>query len=59
MKQLYKDKICSNCANLNCTNNIQETKYQEVIVDQISTTTVVKCTDFICKCKRKKVRQKW
>lgn len=59
MKQLYKDKICSNCANLNCTNNIQETKYQEVIVDQISTTTVVKCADFICAKKRRKKPGEW
>lgn len=52
MKQLYKDKICSNCVNKNCTHNIQE--YKVIEEDQVS--TIVKCTDFICKNKRKQVK---
>lgn len=59
MKELYREKICSNCCNENCTNNIKENKFQELIIDQISTTTVVKCADFICKKKRKKTPLEW
>lgn len=55
MKQLYKDKICSNCVNKNCTHNIQESIIEED--NQIS--TVVKCADFICKSKRKKTPANW
>lgn len=50
MKQLYKDKICSNCSNENCTHNIKESK----IIEEEQISTVVKCADFICKDKRKK-----
>lgn len=62
MKQLYKDEVCPNCINEECTNNIKEEQYEEVIQDKISITTVMKCTDFICAKKRKKVprnRQRW
>ncbi len=51
----YRKEICINCSNENCSNNIKETKYQEVIVDQISTTTVIKCGGFIAKNKKSKL----
>lgn len=41
---LYKEKICSNCANKNCTNRIREI--------QIDKVTIIKCDDFICKNSR-------
>ena len=53
LEERYRKEICINCSNENCSNNIKETKYQEVIVDQISTTTVIKCGGFIAKNKRK------
>ena len=55
MKQLYKDKICSNCVNENCTHNIKESK----IIEEEQISTVVKCADFICAKKRKQTIQKW
>lgn len=55
MEKLYKLEICTNCANKNCTNKIQVTRTQDVIVDQISTVTTVKCEDFICKDRGKKI----
>lgn len=55
MKQLYKDKICSNCSNENCTHNIKESK----IIEEEQISTVVKCADFICTKKRKQTSQKW
>lgn len=54
MKELYKKEICINCMNENCTNNIEEIRTQELTIEQISTTTTVKCADFICKNKRRK-----
>lgn len=54
MKELYKKEICINCANENCKNRIKEIKTQDICIGQISTTTIVKCKDFICKNKRKK-----
>ncbi len=48
----YKKEICINCNNPNCSNDIKETKYQEVSAEQISTTTVVKCNGFMAKNKR-------
>lgn len=54
MIDLYKRMICTNCANKDCTNNIKETKTQELTIEQISTSTIVKCKDFVCKNKRKR-----
>ena len=47
---LYKEKICSNCANENCTNRIREM--------QIDKVTTIKCDDFICKNSRNRTRRK-
>lgn len=54
MIDLYKRMVCTNCANKKCTNNIQEIKTQELTIEQISTSTIVKCKDFVCKNKRKR-----
>ena len=54
MKELYKKEICINCANENCTNRIEETRKLELIIEQMSTATTVKCKDFVCKNKRVK-----
>lgn len=62
MIDLYKRMICTNCANENCSNNIKEIKTQELTIEQISTSTIIKCNDFICKNKRKRKMiafQKW
>lgn len=55
MKQLYKDKICSNCVNEKCTHDIREYK----VIEEEQVSTVVKCADFICAKKRKQTSQKW
>ena len=52
-EQLYKEKICSNCANENCKNRIKTTTQLDLVIEQMSTTTVMKCEDFVCKEKRK------
>lgn len=54
MKELYKEEICRNCVATNCKHKIRVNNYQELLGNQISTTTVIKCDDFICKKKRKK-----
>lgn len=59
MKQLYKKKICTNCENENCTNNIKRINFQEVVDDQISTTTIIKCEDFIARNRRNKKPLNW
>lgn len=59
MEQLYKENICTNCENKNCTNNIKRINFQEVVDDQISTTTIIKCDDFIAKNKRNKESTNW
>ena len=48
---IYKEKICTNCANNNCTHKIEEVQEDKA--------TVIKCNDFICKEKRKKVPRNW
>lgn len=48
---IYKEKICTNCANNNCTHSIEEVKEDKAIV--------IKCNDFVCKEKRKKVPKNW
>ena len=48
----YKKEVCINCANDNCTNNIKEIKTQDITIEQISTTTIVRCDDFLCKYRR-------
>lgn len=53
MIDLYKRMVCTNCANEKCTNNIKEIKTQELTIEQISTSKIIKCTDFICKNKRR------
>lgn len=53
MNDLYRKEICSNCANDDCKDRIEQTRKLELVIDQLSTTTVVKCKDFICKNKRK------
>ncbi len=58
MKELYKKEICINCANENCTNGIEEIKTQELVIEQIRTTTIIRCKDFICKNKRLKRNKK-
>ena len=45
-EQLYKEQICSNCANKNCK--------LELVTMKIDKTIVIKCKDFINKFKRKK-----
>lgn len=54
MNELYKEEICRNCVAEKCNNRIKVKTYQELLGNQISTTTVIKCDDFICKKKRKK-----
>lgn len=58
MNELYKKEICINCANEECANRIEETKKLELVGDQMSTTTIIKCKDFICKNKRPKKNKK-
>lgn len=58
MDELYKKEICINCANENCKNRIEEIKTQDLTIEQISTTTIVKCKDFICKNRRRKRNKK-
>ena len=55
----YKNKVCTNCDNSNCTNKIKITRTQDICIEQISTITTVKCKDFICKEKRKKTPIHW
>jgi hypothetical protein len=45
-EELYKEKICSNCANENC-------ERLELVTMKIDTTIVIKCKGFIRKNKRK------
>ncbi len=54
MNELYKEEICKTCVAEKCNNRIKVKTYQELLDNQISTTTVIKCDDFICKKKRKK-----
>lgn len=54
----YRKEVCINCANNNCTNNIKEIKTQDITIEQISTTTIVRCDDFVCKNKRNPIHQK-
>ena len=53
MIELYKKTICSNCANKSCTNNIKIITTQDLCIEQIYTTTIVKCDDFICKISKR------
>lgn len=55
----YKEKICPNCANEKCKNKIKIKRTQDLVVERISTTTIIKCDDFICKDKRKKRPLSW
>lgn len=59
MENLYKREICINCANKKCKNRIKVTRTQDLVVEQISTITTIKCDDFICKKKRKKALSAW
>ena len=60
LDERYKQDICINCSNKNCKNRIEETKTQELVMEnQIRTVTTVKCKDFICKNKRRKERIFW
>lgn len=58
-EQIYKEKICTNCANEKCKNRIKVTRTQDLVIEQISTTTITKCEDFVCKEKRKKRPLSW
>ena len=55
----YREEVCINCANEQCTNNIKEIRTQDITIKQISTTTIVKCDDFLCKNRRNKVPRNW
>ena len=55
----YKKEVCINCANEQCTNNIKEIRTQDITIEQISTTTIVRCDDFMCKNRRKKKPCEW
>lgn len=59
MENLYKREICINCANKKCKNRIKVTRTQDLVIEQISTITTIKCDDFICKKKRKKILPTW
>lgn len=48
---IYEEKICTNCANNNCTHRIKEI--------QTENETTIKCDDFMCKNRRKKVPRNW
>ena len=55
----YRKEVCINCANDSCTNNIKEIKTQDITIEQISTTTIVRCDDFLCKYRRNKKALAW
>lgn len=54
----YRKEVCINCANDSCTNNIKEIKTQDITIEQISTTTIVRCDDFLCKYRRNPINRK-
>ena len=41
---IYEEKICTNCANNNCTHKIKEVQIDNIIT--------IKCDDFMCKKSR-------
>lgn len=48
---LYEERVCTNCGNNNCTHKIKEVQKENE--------TIIKCDDFICKNKRKKMPRNW
>ena len=48
---LYEERVCTNCGNNNCTHKIKEVQRENE--------TIIKCDDFICKNKRKKMPRNW
>ena len=48
---IYKEKVCTNCANNNCTHSIKEIQKENEVI--------IKCDDFICKGRRKITPRNW
>ena len=52
-EKIYKEYICTNCANEKCEEKIKTENKLDIVIEQISTTTIMKCENFLCKDKRR------